>query len=43
MGHCGLRAGDIRFAGKQVSGTPPHRRVSLASGWCRRSAKFSRH
>jgi branched-chain amino acid transport system ATP-binding protein len=32
MGHCGLRAGDIRFAGKQVSGTPPHRRVSLGIG-----------
>src|SRR5438477_4370221 len=29
MGHCGLRAGEIRFAGKRVSGTPPHRRVSL--------------
>ena len=29
MGHCGLRAGQIYFAGKQVSGTPPHRRVSL--------------
>ena len=32
MGHCGLRAGHIRFAGKQVSGTPPHRRVSLGIG-----------
>src|ERR1700716_3564738 len=32
MGHCGLRAGDIRFAGKQVSGTPPHRRVRLGIG-----------
>ncbi|MBV9153774.1 MAG: ABC transporter ATP-binding protein [Alphaproteobacteria bacterium] len=29
MGHCGLRAGQIYFAGKQVSGAPPHRRVSL--------------
>jgi branched-chain amino acid transport system ATP-binding protein len=32
MGHCGLRAGDIRFAGKQVSDTPPHRRVQLGIG-----------
>jgi len=32
MGHCGLRAGDIRFAGKQVSGTPPHHRVRLGIG-----------
>jgi branched-chain amino acid transport system ATP-binding protein len=29
MGHCLLRAGEIRFAGQRVSGTPPHRRVSL--------------
>jgi len=29
MGHCVLRAGEIRFAGTRVSGTPPHRRVSL--------------
>jgi branched-chain amino acid transport system ATP-binding protein len=29
MGHCGLRAGQIRFAGRQVSGAPPYRRVSL--------------
>jgi branched-chain amino acid transport system ATP-binding protein len=29
MGHCGLRAGEITFAGQRVSGTPPHRRVSL--------------
>ena len=29
MGHCGLRAGAISFAGKRVSGTPPHRRVSF--------------
>ena len=32
MGHCGLRAGHIRFAGRQVSGLPPHRRVSLGIG-----------
>src|ERR1700751_4210517 len=32
MGHCGLRAGSIRFAGKQVSGLPPHRRVGLGIG-----------
>jgi branched-chain amino acid transport system ATP-binding protein len=32
MGHCGLRAGEIRFAGQQVSGVPPHRRVSLGIG-----------
>jgi len=32
MGHCGLRAGQIRFAGRQVSGLPPHRRVSLGIG-----------
>jgi branched-chain amino acid transport system ATP-binding protein len=32
MGHCGLRAGHISFAGKQVSGLPPHRRVSLGIG-----------
>ena len=32
MGHCGLRAGHIRFAGKQVSGLPPHHRVSLGIG-----------
>jgi branched-chain amino acid transport system ATP-binding protein len=32
MGHCGLRAGDIRFAGKQVSGLPPHHRVRLGIG-----------
>ena len=29
MGHCLLRAGEIRFAGQRVSGAPPHRRVSL--------------
>src|SRR5438067_10986843 len=29
MGHCLLRAGEIRFAGRRVSGAPPHRRVSL--------------
>jgi branched-chain amino acid transport system ATP-binding protein len=29
MGHCLLRAGEIRFARRRVSGTPPHRRVSL--------------
>jgi branched-chain amino acid transport system ATP-binding protein len=29
MGHCLLRAGEISFAGKRVSGAPPHRRVSL--------------
>jgi branched-chain amino acid transport system ATP-binding protein len=32
MGHCGLRAGEIRFAGQLVSGVPPHRRVSLGIG-----------
>jgi branched-chain amino acid transport system ATP-binding protein len=32
MGHCGLRAGEIRFAGQQVSGVPSHRRVSLGIG-----------
>jgi branched-chain amino acid transport system ATP-binding protein len=32
MGHCGLRAGEIRFAGQRVSGVPPHRRVSLGIG-----------
>ena len=32
MGHCGLRAGEIRFAGQLVSGVPPHRRVSLSIG-----------
>ena len=32
MGHCGLRAGEIRFAGQQVSDVPPHRRVSLGIG-----------
>jgi branched-chain amino acid transport system ATP-binding protein len=32
MGHCALRAGHISFAGKQVSGLPPHRRVSLGIG-----------
>ena len=29
MGRCGLRAGQIRFADRQVSGIPPYRRVSL--------------
>jgi branched-chain amino acid transport system ATP-binding protein len=29
MGHCVLRAGEITFAGKRVSGTPPHRRVGF--------------
>src|ERR1041385_9579083 len=29
MGHCLLRVGEITFAGQRVSGTPPHRRVSL--------------
>ena len=29
MGHCGLRAGEIHFAGQRVSRTPPYRRVSL--------------
>src|ERR1041385_2522527 len=29
MGHCLLRSGEIRFAGRRVSGAPPHRRVSL--------------
>lgn len=32
MGHCRLRAGNIRFAGKQISGMPPHRRVGLGIG-----------
>jgi len=32
MGHCLLRAGHIRFAGKQVSGLPPHHRVRLGIG-----------
>src|SRR5438874_7911633 len=32
MGHCGLRAGHIRFAGREVSGLPPHRRVRLGIG-----------
>jgi branched-chain amino acid transport system ATP-binding protein len=32
MGHCGLRAGTVHFAGRQVSGLPPHRRVSLGIG-----------
>lgn len=29
MGHCVLRAGEIQFAGKLVSGTPPHRRIGF--------------
>jgi branched-chain amino acid transport system ATP-binding protein len=32
MGHCGLRAGHIRFAGRDVTGLPPHRRVRLGLG-----------
>ncbi len=32
MGHCGLRAGHIRFAGQEVSGLPSHRRVRLGIG-----------
>ena len=32
MGHCLLRAGQIRFAGRQVSGLPPHHRVRLGIG-----------
>ena len=32
IGHCGLRAGHIRFAGQEVSGLPPHRRVRLGIG-----------
>jgi branched-chain amino acid transport system ATP-binding protein len=32
MGHCLLRTGEIRFAGKQVSGLPPHRRMNLGIG-----------
>ena len=32
MGHCVLRAGHIRFAGQEVSGLPPHRRVRLGIG-----------
>jgi len=32
MGHCGLRAGQIRFAGNEVSALPPHRRARLGIG-----------
>src|SRR5207237_3600196 len=31
MGHCLLRAGEIRFARQRVSGAAAHRRVALAS------------
>jgi branched-chain amino acid transport system ATP-binding protein len=42
MGHCLLRAGHIRFAGKQVSGLRRTAGCGSASGWCRRSARSFR-